>query len=125
MSQNQEVVRSFIEAWSRIDIGEIMSFFQPDAIYHNIPAAPVTGTDAIRGVIEGFAGNATAIEWILNSVAESDSGVVLTERLDRFEIGGKWIELPVMGSFELRDGKIAHWRDYFDMKQFMDQMPTG
>ena len=50
---------------------------------------------------------------------------MLTERLDRFEIGGKWIELPVMGSFDLRDGKIENWRDYFDMKQFTDQMPTG
>jgi limonene-1,2-epoxide hydrolase len=30
-----------------------------------------------------------------------------------------------MGTFEVRDGKIAAWRDYFDMKQFMDQMTAG
>jgi limonene-1,2-epoxide hydrolase len=30
-----------------------------------------------------------------------------------------------MGTFEVRDGKIAAWRDYFDMKQFMDQMTSG
>ena len=33
----------------------------------------------------------------------------------RFEVGGKKIELPVMGVFEITDGKIAAWRDYFDM----------
>ena len=125
MSQNQEIVKEFIAAWGRNDVDEIMSFFQRDAIYHNIPAAPVEGVEAIRPVIESFAGNATEIEWVLSDIAESASGAVMTERIDRFEIGGKWIELPVMGIFELRDEKIVHWRDYFDMQQFTDQMPTG
>ena len=35
------------------------------------------------------------------------------------------IELPVMGTFEGVDGKIAAWRDYFDLNQFMSQLPTG
>jgi limonene-1,2-epoxide hydrolase len=125
MGQNQRVVEDFIAAWGRNDVDEIMSFFAPDAIYHNIPVEPVSGTEAIRQVIQGFAGNASAIEWVMREIAESASGTVLTERLDRFEIAGKWIELPVMGSFELLDGKIVHWRDYFEMKQFTDQMPTG
>jgi limonene-1,2-epoxide hydrolase len=34
------------------------------------------------------------------------------------------IDLPVMGTFEIRDGKIAAWRDYFDMAMFLNQMPT-
>jgi limonene-1,2-epoxide hydrolase len=125
MGQNQRVVEDFIAAWNRNDVDEIMSFFVSDAIYHNIPVEPVTGTEAIRQVIEGFAGSATAVDWVVREIAESASGTVLTERLDRFEIGGKWIELPVMGSFELSGGKISHWRDYFEMKQFTDQMPTG
>ena len=29
-----------------------------------------------------------------------------------------------MGTFEVDDGKITAWRDYFDMNQFMSQMPT-
>jgi limonene-1,2-epoxide hydrolase len=125
MGQNQTTVEEFIAAWGRIDIDEIMSFFQPDAVYDNIPVNAVTGTDAIRQVITGFAGDASKIEWIVRNIAESASGAVLTERLDRFQIAGKWIELRVMGIFELRDGKIAHWRDYFEMKQFTEQLPTG
>jgi hypothetical protein len=31
-------------------------------------------------------------------------------------------ELPVMGTFEVRDGKISAWRDYFDMNQFTTRM---
>jgi limonene-1,2-epoxide hydrolase len=30
-----------------------------------------------------------------------------------------------MGTFEVQDGKIAAWRDYFDLKQFTDQMTSG
>ena len=29
-----------------------------------------------------------------------------------------------MGTFEVADGKITAWRDYFDMNQFMSQMPA-
>jgi limonene-1,2-epoxide hydrolase len=43
--------------------------------------------------------------------------VVLTERIDTFKVGDKVAALPVMGTFEVRDGKISAWRDYFDLAQ--------
>jgi limonene-1,2-epoxide hydrolase len=46
---------------------------------------------------------------------------VLTERVDAFISGERTIELPVMGTFEVRDGLIAAWRDYFDLNQFLSQ----
>jgi limonene-1,2-epoxide hydrolase len=27
------------------------------------------------------------------------------------------VQFRVMGSYEIRAGKIAHWRDYFDSKE--------
>ncbi len=51
----------------------------------------------------------------------SNGDVVMNERIDRFTANGKAIALPVVGVFELRDGKIAAWRDYFDMAQFRSQ----
>ena len=83
---------------------------------------PVQGTAAIHGVIQGFLGMATQVDWIVHHLAETRDGVVLTERTDRFLIRGKWIEVPVMGAFSLREGRIAEWRDYFDMKQFQSQL---
>ena len=45
---------------------------------------------------------------------------------DRFLVdsadGERWLELPVAGIFELRDGLIARWRDYFDLETIMKQM---
>jgi limonene-1,2-epoxide hydrolase len=47
---------------------------------------------------------------------------VMNERTDRFQMGDRWIEIPVAGVWELRDGQIALWRDYFDMGQFNEQL---
>ena len=124
MSANLEIVRSFVAAWSRNDLEEIMSFFTADCVYHNMPIEPARGIEATRVMIKGFSSMATKVEWVLHQIAESEAGVVLTERTDRFEIGGRWVELPVMGSFELRGGKISAWRDYFDLAQFQRQLPA-
>jgi limonene-1,2-epoxide hydrolase len=125
MGSNLSIVRRFIAAWARNDLDEIMSFFAEDCVYHNMPIEPVRGLEATRVMIKGFSSMATRVEWVLHQIAENEAGVVLTERTDRFEIGGRWVELPVMGSFELRDGKISAWRDYFDMAQFQRQLPAA
>jgi limonene-1,2-epoxide hydrolase len=125
VNENLQRVRSFIGAWKRNDLDEIMSFFAEDCVYHNIPLEPVRGLEATRVVLKSFSSMASRVEWVLHQIAENEAGVVLTERTDRFEIGGRWIELPVMGSFELRDGKIVAWRDYFDLAQFQRQLPAA
>jgi limonene-1,2-epoxide hydrolase len=46
----------------------------------------------------------------------------MTERVDVFMLPGRSFELPVMGTFEISDGKIKAWRDYFDINQFTTRM---
>ena len=116
-----DVVRRFCAAWSDGDLDAILGYFTSDAVYHNIPLDPVKGVDAIRATIAGFTGGVDKIDFrVVNLAADSD--VVLTERVDVFVTGDRSIELPVMGTFEVRDGKIAAWRDYFDLNQFMSKM---
>jgi limonene-1,2-epoxide hydrolase len=47
-----------------------------------------------------------------NIAAEGD--VVLTERTDELAFGPVVARIWVWGRFELRDGRIAVWRDSFD-----------
>ncbi|MCW2625023.1 limonene-1,2-epoxide hydrolase family protein, partial [Mycobacterium sp.] len=61
------------------------------------------------------------IEFRVINIA-ANGPVVLTERVDVFRLSDKSFELPVMGAFEVSDGKIKAWRDYFDMNQFTSQM---
>ena len=126
MSDEQpiEIVRRFCEAWGSKDLDAIVAFFSEDAVYHNIPLAPVVGPDQIRATIEGFSGGVDKIVFRVDNIV-ADGGTVLTERHDIFTFANGEIDLPVMGAFEVRDGKIAAWRDYFDMNQFMSQMPQS
>jgi limonene-1,2-epoxide hydrolase len=119
-NSNTALVQQFCDAFSRRDVDEILGFFTEDAVYHNIPMPPMTGKPAIRSVLDMFLKPAQAAEFEMLNIAEAGDKV-LTERIDRFEIGGKKIELPVMGTFEVKDGKIAAWRDYFDMATWTRQ----
>jgi limonene-1,2-epoxide hydrolase len=119
-----DVVRRFCATWEKLDIDELMTYFAEDAVYHNIPIDPLVGHEAIRGLIETFtAGMDRVVFEIRHAVA--DGNVVLTERMDRFVAPNIEIALPVMGTFELDGDKIVAWRDYFDMNQYMSQLPTG
>ena len=118
-TENRAVVQSLTEAWVAKDIEAIMDHFTDDIVYHNIPMDPAEGTEAVRGVIEGFLAMADPIEFeTLHEVAADD--LVLNERVDTFVIAGDPTPIKVMGIFELRDSKIARWRDYFDMAGLTD-----
>ena len=115
-----QIIRLFCDAWSHEDLDEIMGYFDDAAIYHNIPMEVQEGKENIRGFIEGFLSMASSIDFeILHQVAEGD--VVMNERVDTLVMGENTIALPVMGIFELENGKIVKWRDYFDMGQLTGQ----
>jgi limonene-1,2-epoxide hydrolase len=63
----------------------------------------------------------TALPWQVRHIV-ADGNIVMAERVDNFEVRGKRISVPCMGIFELRDGKISAWRDYWDLKSFEAQM---
>jgi len=119
---SEKTVLDFCNAIRARDVDQLVAFFSDDAVYHNMPVAPVTGPKAIGKVLSGYLASASDAEFEVVAIA-SRGNVVLTERIDRFTIGGKRIVLPVMGTFEIGDdGRIRAWRDYFDMNQFTSQM---
>lgn len=114
----ETIVRDFLGAWPRRDLEELMSFFAPDAVYHNVPVAPCVGAAAIR---ETFAGFLATMPGIALDVVElvANGALVMAERVDRFVMpNGHRFDLPVTGVFEVQDGKIVAFRDYFDLATF-------
>ena len=121
MSTNEKIVRDFISAWSRLNVDELVDYFCKDGIYHNMPTDPVAGHEALRAFIGAFLTNWEKTDWeILNLLVDGDT--VMVERLDRTVAAGKQVDLPCCGVFEMRQGKIAVWRDYFDMTTYIDAL---
>jgi limonene-1,2-epoxide hydrolase len=115
---NEALVRRFCEAFPRRDVDELLAFFAEGATYHNIPFPPAVGTDAIRATLESFVPASPTLEFVLLHVA-SAGNVVFTERIDKLSFGGREVELPVAGVFEVEGDRITAWRDYFDVQQLM------
>ncbi|RIJ28581.1 limonene-1,2-epoxide hydrolase family protein [Henriciella mobilis] len=116
-ANNIETIKAFIEAWTRLDADEIVSFFTDDGVYHNMPIEPVQGKDALKVFIQRFIADWTSTEWDLLNIAASGN-IVMAERLDRTMVGETKVDLPCCGVFEMSNGKIAVWRDYFDMATY-------
>ena len=109
-------VRACLAALERHDSALLRPLLTDDVVYHNIPVDPVVGLEATLAFLDGFFAmfSATTVEIVHLAVHDD---VVLTERIDTLTSGDRTAPLPVMGTFELRDGRICAWRDYFDMAQ--------
>ncbi|PKQ04614.1 MAG: limonene-1,2-epoxide hydrolase [Alphaproteobacteria bacterium HGW-Alphaproteobacteria-11] len=117
MSDNEKIIRDFVDAWPRLDVAEIVGYFAEDGVYHNMMLEPVKGREALTGFIGAFVANWSDTKWeILNLVSRGDT--VIAERVDRMKVGGKPVALPCCGVFEMENGKIKVWRDYFDLATF-------
>ena len=120
-AEKTALIRSFIKACERADVEEFASYFCEDAVWWNSPWKPVKGRDAIRETLHKGAQKMKAMPWEIRHIA-AEGDVVMTERVDHFLVGEKQVSVPCMGIFELREGKIAAWRDYWDLKQFEAQL---
>ena len=115
----ESIVREFCASWPERNVDKLLTYFTDDALYHNMPMEPVTGKNGIREVLKMFVA-AEDLEAEITGLA-TRGNIVFTERVDRMTIGGKRVLLPCAGVFEIRNGKIAAWRDYFDLATWQRQ----
>ena len=121
MPSNTEIVTEFVKAWSTLDASTLASFFAEDGSYYNMPAQTVTGKEHVAKFIAGFLSNWTETTWDIINITENGD-LVYCERLDRTRTTAGNVDLPCFGVFEMQDGKIKEWRDYFDMNTFISAM---
>jgi len=124
MSENEQIVREFIAAWSNLDPEELASYFTEDGTYHNIPSGAVNGRENIEQFIAGFSRSWDSTDWEIISLL-ADGDLVMVERLDKTVVAGSPVNLPCFGYFQLHDGKIKMWRDYFDLATYTSAMAAA
>jgi limonene-1,2-epoxide hydrolase len=110
----EQVVRAELAAWSTLDVERILEYFAPDAVWDAQPAVTHGGIGEIRSALVEYLEHITFAEMRLRNIAVTGN-TVLTERIDSFVLEGHRLAVPVMGAFEVVDGKIAAWRDYYEL----------
>jgi limonene-1,2-epoxide hydrolase len=114
MASAGEVVREFCAAIDRKDLAGVESLLDEQVVYHNIGSEPATGRDAALAAVKFQFDMFDPISFSISNLAEHGD-TVLTERVDEVTANGIMAPVPVMGTFEVKDGRIVQWRDYFDM----------
>jgi limonene-1,2-epoxide hydrolase len=118
---SEKLVRDFLGSWQGRSLEAICSGFADDAVYHNVPVEPIEGIAGIRAIFRGFLDAFCDAKLDVLSLA-AEPGLVLAERVDYFTMNnGRKITLPVTGVFEVKNGKITRFSDYFDLADFERQ----
>lgn len=111
----KQVVQEFCDSMVKRDAELLRPYLADDVSYQNAGMPAAVGIDDVIANLAGqFAMFADSYEYRThNAVAEGD--VVMNERTDHVRgPDGTVHALPVMGTFIVRDGKIARWTDYWD-----------
>ncbi len=108
------VVEALLDAFRRNDLDGALALMDDDVVYQNVPFPADRGKPAVKRTLDAFGRFFTGFEVEVRHIAARD-GVVLTERVDTLSGPLLYLDLPVCGTFEVRDGRITLWRDYFDL----------
>jgi limonene-1,2-epoxide hydrolase len=112
------VMTRFCAAWKASDPDVLIEFIAEDATFQNMMDEPWVGREQIHQVFRSFFTVTPKIDFTIRNIAASGS-TVLIERVDVCTTTeGVTAHLPLTGVFELRDGRIVAWRDYYDNAQF-------
>jgi limonene-1,2-epoxide hydrolase len=118
-----DVVRAFLAAMAVKDYDTGLGFIADNCEYDNVPLSKTYGPAGVRAVLEPFFAPTIENEFLI--LREVTSGpVVFVERLDRHRLATGWVELPVAGVFEVHDGRITLWREYFDAATILSKWPA-
>jgi limonene-1,2-epoxide hydrolase len=123
-SASVQVVTDFLGALERMDTGGALALLADDVVYQNVSLPEARGRDAVAKQLALLGRYATGFRAISHRIV-GDGQTVLTERTDIIEIRRFRAAFWVCGRFEVRDGKIIEWRDYFDWANVLAGVATG
>ena len=108
-----ETVTDFLYALQAQDLDRALALLTDDVEWINVSLPTIRGRSSLEKIFRTAQGAGGGFRVHFHAVA-SEGDVVLTERTDAMTLGKFEQRFWVAGRFELRDGKIAVWRDSFD-----------
>jgi limonene-1,2-epoxide hydrolase len=126
-NENEQIVLDFIHAayGQSMDIDAMAELMADDFVWQlHVPLSPVVvGRDAARAELEKHNTLSTGmIEGSQIRTIVSNNDTVVVERVDVNAMNGVAVTFHVAAIFEVRDGAITHWREYWDTSHVAQQL---
>ncbi len=123
----ERIALDFIHAayGQHMDIDAMTALMADDFVWQlHVPLSlVVVGRDAARAELEKHNGLSTGmIEGSEIRAVVSNSDTVVVERVDVNEMNSVAVTFNVTAIFEVRDGAITHWREYWDTSHVARQL---
>jgi limonene-1,2-epoxide hydrolase len=118
------VVERFLDRLRATDSDGAADLLAVNVEYENKGLPTVHGRERVRRLFQAMNRVGTGFEVYVHLISE-DGSSVLTERTDVLKWGRLRIQFWVCGRFDVRDGEIAVWRDYFDHLTIMAAIVRG
>lgn len=116
-------VETFLNALQDEDIETAEGTLAQNLVYQNVGFPTIYGRSRVAKLFRSLQGRA-GFEVKIHRIA-ADGASVLTERTDALTIGPVRLQFWVCGVFEVHDGRITLWRDYFDVFDFTKAIVRG
>jgi len=123
---NLEIVQRMWACLYRKDFEGVASWIADDGLYEDVPT-PDAGAVGPANVVKRLRLGLDPVERFEHEIHRTvaDGDVVMIEHTEtwHFDTGEK-ITNPFVTVHEVRGGKIALWRDYWDLNHLMSQAPA-
>jgi limonene-1,2-epoxide hydrolase len=123
-SSPARVVERFMECLRRGDLEEALVLLAVDVCYENVGLPTIHGRERIRRLFGRGYDDGAGFDVLIHTIC-ADGPSVLTERTDFLTFRKLHIRIWVCGRFDVRDGQIVLWRDYFDFVDFNKGLLRG
>jgi limonene-1,2-epoxide hydrolase len=120
---NAQIVKDFLNALQDQDFDKIGTLLADDLVYQNVGFPTIRGGARVVKMMRGMEGRMGFEVKFHRNVAEGSE--VLNERTDAIVFGPVRLQFWVCGVFEVHDGRITLWRDYFDLFDFTKAIVRG
>ena len=115
------IVREFELAFNRQDVAALVACFTPDGSYHDTFFGGHAGPAELRAMFERMFREGRGYAWTMETVVETETGAAaewtfaytVSDAIPRS--AGRAVRFRGMSVFEKRDGRIAAYRESFDM----------
>jgi len=108
-----QVVERFLFALQDKDFDLVQDLLDDNILYENVSVSRIRGRGKVVKLLRGLGGPHMGFEVKIHRSAV-DGTSVLNERTDAVRFGRFRMQFWVCGVFEVREGRITLWRDYFD-----------